>query len=157
MTKLKLNNRGFGEDAVHVWTDGSCVPNPGKGGWAAVIRWRDGRVEERTGGDAETTNNRMELTAAIRALEALPAGCQVVLHTDSEYLAKGITLWLPGWERRGWRTADGSPVRNADLWVSLIKATSTRQVEWRWVRGHADVEMNVRADRLANAARKAAI
>lgn len=140
--------------AIHVWTDGSCVPNPGKGGWAAVIRWPDGRMEEVTGSEAETTNNKMELTAAIRALEVLPDGCRVVLHTDSEYLSKGITQWLAGWERKGWRTADGKPVKNADLWVRLIKATSVRQVEWRWVRGHADTEMNVRADRLANAARQ---
>ena len=141
-------------DAIHVWTDGSCQPNPGKGGWAVIMQMPDGSERDLSGSEANTTNNRMELIAAIQALEALPEGCSVVIHTDSQYVSEGITKWLPSWQRSGWRKSDGKPVLNANLWARLIEAESRRRVEWRWVRGHADAEMNVRADALANAARE---
>jgi ribonuclease HI len=136
---------------VEIWTDGGCRPNPGPGGWGAVLRFGD-VVRELSGAAPATTNNRMELTAAIAALEALKRPCRVILHTDSEYVRNGITRWLTGWVRKSWKTAAGDPVKNMDLWARLLEAQKPHQVEWRWVRGHAGDAMNERADALANAA-----
>jgi ribonuclease HI len=141
-------------DLVEIWTDGGCKPNPGPGGWAAVLRCR-GVARELSGAEAETTNNRMELTAAAASLEALKRPCRVVLHTDSEYVRNGITRWHTGWVRRNWRNAAGDPVANMDLWQRLLAAEKPHQVDWRWVRGHSGDEMNERADRLATEARLA--
>ena len=133
---------------VEIWTDGACAGNPGPGGWGAVLRY--GRHEkELKGGEALTTNNRMELTAAIEALESLKRPCAISLHTDSQYLRSGITGWLAGWKRNGWRTIDRKPVKNEDLWRRLDAAAAQHAIEWRWVRGHAGHELNERADRLA--------
>ena len=145
----------MGSDAVvEVWTDGGARPNPGPGGWGAVLRY--GTVErELSGAEPATTNNRMELTAACAALETLKRRCRVVLHTDSEYVRNGITRWHTGWVRRNWRNAAGDPVANMDLWRRLLAAAAEHEVEWRWVRGHAGDAMNERADRLATAAREA--
>jgi ribonuclease HI len=137
---------------VEIWTDGGCKPNPGPGGWAAILRFR-GHERELTGGEAATTNNRMELTAAAAALEALTRPCAVTLHTDSEYVRNGITRWHTGWVRRNWRNAAGDPVANMDLWRRLLDATQRHSIDWRWVRGHAGDAMNERADRLATIAR----
>lgn len=133
---------------VEIFTDGACKGNPGRGGWGAVIR-SGSREKELSGGEALTTNNRMELLAAIRALQALKRPCRVVLHTDSVYLRDGITKWIFGWQRNGWRTADRKPVKNADLWQELAEAARRHQIEWRWVKGHAGHPENERADRLA--------
>lgn len=134
---------------VEIWTDGACKGNPGPGGWGALLR--QGRHEkELCGGEAATTNNRMELTAVIEALRALKWPCHVVVHTDSQYVQKGMSEWLPNWKRRGWRTADKKPVRNAELWQALDELVGVHQVEWRWVRGHAGDPGNERADALAN-------
>jgi ribonuclease HI len=140
-------------DTVEIWTDGGCKPNPGPGGWAAILRFRD-TVRELSGRDDATTNNRMELTAAAAALEALRRPCRVVVHTDSEYVRNGITRWHAGWVRRNWRNAAGDPVANMDLWRRLLDAAAAHEVDWRWVRGHAGDAMNERADRLATAARE---
>jgi ribonuclease HI len=140
-------------DYVEIWTDGGCKPNPGPGGWAAIMRFRD-TVREVSGREEATTNNRMELTAAAAALEALRRPCRVVVHTDSEYVRNGITRWHAGWVRRNWRNAAGDPVANMDLWRRLLAAAAVHQVEWRWVRGHAGDAMNERADKLATAARE---
>ena len=140
-------------DVVEIWTDGGCKPNPGPGGWAAILRFR-GVEKELSGAERMSTNNRMELTAAATALEALKRPCRVILHTDSEYLQKGITQWLAGWIRRNWKNTAGDPVANMELWQRLIAAAGRHQVEWRWVRGHAGDAMNERADRLATAARE---
>jgi ribonuclease HI len=140
-------------DLVEIWTDGGCKPNPGPGGWAAILRFR-GHERELSGNDRASTNNRMELTAAAVALETLKRQCQVVLHTDSEYLRNGITRWHQGWVRRNWRNASGDPVANMDLWRRVLDAAARHQVEWRWVRGHCGDVMNERADRLATAARE---
>ena len=140
------------EKAVEVWTDGGCKPNPGPGGWAAVLRFGT-HEKELSGGEAATTNNRMELTAAAAALEALTQPCRVVLHTDSEYLRNGVTRWHTGWVRRNWRNAAGDPVANMDLWRRVLDAAKPHEVDWRWVRGHAGDAMNERADKLATAAR----
>ena len=139
---------------VEIWTDGGCRPNPGPGGWAAILRF-SGTEREISGAESATTNNRMELTAAAAALEALKVPCAVILHTDSQYLQLGITTWLTGWVRRKWRTAEGKPVLNQDLWQRLLAAAEPHQIEWRWVRGHATDVMNARADVLATAAREA--
>ena len=133
---------------VEVHTDGACLGNPGPGGWAALLRYR-GREREISGGEAMTTNNRMELTAAIMALEALREPCEVVLHTDSQYVRQGITLWMPNWLRRNWRTAGGDAVKNRDLWERLHQAASRHQVDWRWVKGHSGDPDNERVDQLA--------
>ncbi len=133
---------------VEVHTDGACLGNPGPGGWAALLRYR-GRERELSGGEAMTTNNRMELTAAIMALEALREPCEVVLHTDSQYVRQGITLWMPNWLRRNWRTAGGDAVKNRDLWERLHQAASRHQVDWRWVKGHSGDPDNERVDQLA--------
>jgi len=136
---------------VEIWTDGGCKPNPGPGGWGAVLRF--GAVErELSGFEAATTNNRMELTAAAAALEALKRPCRVVLHTDSEYLRNGITRWHQGWVRKNWRNAAGDPVANMDLWQRVLAAAAPHTIEWKWVRGHAGDAMNERADQLATAA-----
>ncbi|HTQ32801.1 MAG TPA: ribonuclease HI [Stellaceae bacterium] len=136
---------------VDIFTDGACRGNPGPGGWAAILRY--GEVEkELSGGDTATTNNRMEMMAAIAGLEALKRPCRVRLHTDSQYVRDGITQWLPGWKARNWRTADKKPVKNIDLWQRLDAAAAVHQVEWLWVRGHAGHPENERADALARAA-----
>jgi ribonuclease HI len=140
-------------DLVEIWTDGGCKPNPGPGGWAAILRTR-GRERELSGAEVMSTNNRMELTAAAAALEALKWPCRVILHTDSEYLKNGITRWHAGWVRRNWRNAAGDPVANYDLWQRVLAAAAPHEIEWRWVRGHAGNTMNERADRLAEKARK---
>jgi ribonuclease HI len=133
---------------VEIWTDGGAKPNPGPGGWGAILRYGE-KVKELFGGEARTTNNRMELMAAISALEALKRPCRVVLHTDSQYLRNGVTIWLAGWKRNGWRTAEKTPVKNEDLWRRLDAAREIHEIDWRWVRGHAGNEMNERADVLA--------
>jgi ribonuclease HI len=141
-------------EVVEIWTDGGCKPNPGPGGWAAILRFR-GVERELSGAEAATTNNRMELIAASEALATLKRPCRVVLHTDSEYLKNGITRWHAGWVRRNWRNSAGDPVANMDLWRRLLDAAATHQIEWRWVRGHSGDPMNERADVLATAAREA--
>jgi ribonuclease HI len=138
---------------VEIWTDGGCKPNPGPGGWAAILQF-GGHVRELSGGEPETTNNRMELTAAAAALEALKRPCLVRLHTDSEYLKNGITRWHTGWVRKNWRNATGDPVKNVDLWRRILDAAKPHTIDWRWVRGHAGDAMNERADLLATAARE---
>jgi ribonuclease HI len=139
-------------EAVEIWTDGGCKPNPGPGGWAAILSFR-GTVRELSGAEAETTNNRMELTAAAAALEAIKRPCRIFLHTDSEYLRNGITKWHTGWVRKNWRTAGGDPVKNMDLWQRILDAARSHNIEWKWVRGHSGDAMNERADQLATEAR----
>ncbi len=138
---------------VEIWTDGGCKPNPGPGGWAAILRFG---AHERvlSGAEAATTNNRMELTAAAAALEALSRPCQVALYTDSEYLKNGITRWKEGWVRRNWRNAAGDPVANMDLWRRVLDAAARHEIAWHWVRGHAGHALNERADQVATAARE---
>jgi ribonuclease HI len=133
---------------VAIWTDGACSGNPGPGGWGAILRYAT-REKELSGGEALTTNNRMELTAAISALEALSRPCAVDLHTDSQYLRGGVTEWMNKWKRNGWRTADKKPVKNEDLWRRLDEAVQRHEIHWKWVRGHAGDPMNERADELA--------
>jgi ribonuclease HI len=133
---------------VTVFTDGACSGNPGPGGWGAILRFGDVEKELK-GGEAHTTNNRMELMAAISALEALKFPCVVDLHTDSKYLQDGISKWIHGWKRNGWRTADKKPVKNIDLWQRLDEALKHHKVHWHWVKGHAGHSMNERADQLA--------
>ncbi len=133
---------------VEIFTDGACKGNPGPGGWGAVIR-SGAHEKEINGGEPLTTNNRMELLAAIRALEALKRPCEVALHTDSIYVRDGITKWIHGWRRNGWKTADRKPVKNADLWQELLEASAPHTIDWRWVKGHAGHPENERADRLA--------
>jgi ribonuclease HI len=134
---------------VKIATDGACKGNPGPGGWGALIRMGP-HEKELSGGEAHTTNNRMELLAAIRGLEALTRPCHVTLVTDSAYVKNGITQWVRGWQRNGWRTADKKPVKNADLWQELIEASARHRIEWTWVKGHAGDPDNERADRLAS-------
>ena len=134
--------------AVQIHTDGACLGNPGPGGWGALLRCR-GRERELAGGDAATTNNRMELMAAIMALEALSEPCDVVLHTDSQYVRQGITEWMRNWVRRGWKTAAGDPVKNRDLWERLHAASQRHSIDWRWVKGHSGDPDNDRVDVLA--------
>ena len=143
------------DKVVNVWTDGGCKPNPGPGGWAAILTFRD-VVKELTGAEAETTNNRMEMTAAAEALESLKRPCHVVIHTDSQYLKNGVTRWVTGWVRKNWRGATGDPVANIDLWKRILAAQAIHRVDWEWVRGHDGNDMNERADRLATEARQAA-
>lgn len=133
---------------VAIWTDGACSGNPGPGGWGAILR-AGGRERELCGGEPATTNNRMELTAAIAALEALKRPCRVELRTDSQYLRGGVTAWLDNWKRNGWRAADKKPVKNDDLWRRLDAAAQRHEIDWRWVKGHAGDAMNERADALA--------
>ena len=136
---------------VIIHTDGACSGNPGPGGWGAILDWNEHRKEIK-GGDPHTTNNRMELTAAIEALEALKRPCVVELHTDSQYLRQGITSWIKGWKRNGWRTADRKPVKSIDLWQRLAAARGQHDVRWHWVRGHSGHDLNERADALAREA-----
>ena len=135
--------------SVEIWTDGACKGNPGPGGWGALLRYGQ-HEKELFGGERQTTNNRMELTAVIEALASLKRRCEVVLHTDSKYVQLGISEWIPNWIRRGWKTADKKPVKNADLWQRLHELAQRHVVEWRWVKGHAGVDGNERADELAN-------
>lgn len=138
------------EIRVEIFTDGACSGNPGAGGWGAVLRWRD-TERELKGGESETTNNRMELMAAIKALESLDRPVKVDLYTDSTYVQKGITEWIHSWKRRGWKTASRTPVKNEDLWRRLDNAIQHQDVSWHWVKGHAGHEGNERADALARA------
>ena len=133
---------------VEIFTDGACKGNPGPGGWGAILR-SNGKERELSGGEALTTNNRMELTAAIEALKALKKPCHVQLYTDSNYVRDGITRWIHGWRRNGWRTADRKPVKNAELWQALLEATDPHRIDWHWVKGHAGHPENERADALA--------
>ncbi|MFC3078898.1 ribonuclease HI [Phenylobacterium terrae] len=133
---------------VVIYTDGACSGNPGPGGWGAVMMWGD-TVKEIYGGEPVTTNNRMELMAAIQALETLKRPCKVELHTDSQYVKNGITQWMPAWKARGWKTAAKDPVKNEDLWKRLDAARLRHEVDWRWIKGHAGHEHNERADALA--------
>jgi ribonuclease HI len=135
---------------ITIYTDGACKGNPGPGGWGAWLRSSAGHEKELWGGEALTTNNRMELTAVIEALSALKRHSQVVIHTDSEYVRQGITNWIHNWKRRGWKTADHKPVKNIDLWQRLDALAATHKVQWRWVKGHAGDPGNERADELAN-------
>ena len=137
------------KDHVEMYTDGACKGNPGPGGWGALLRFK-GKEKELYGGEAETTNNRMELMAAIRGLESLTRPCKVHLTTDSQYVMKGITEWMANWKRRGWKTASKQPVKNVDLWQRLDKALAPHEVSWEWVRGHTGHPENERADELAN-------
>ena len=139
---------------VEVHTDGACLGNPGPGGWAALLRW-GGIERELAGGEADTTNNRMELMAAIAALEALREPCDVILTTDSQYVRQGILDWLANWIRRGWKTSGGDPVKNRDLWERLQAAAAPHKVEWRWVKGHSGHPENERVDVLARTAAEA--
>ncbi len=140
-----------GNDRVTIHTDGACSGNPGPGGWGVILQWGD-HTRELKGGEAHTTNNRMELMAAIVALETLKRPCDVDLHTDSEYLRQGITDWISSWKRNGWRTTARKPVKNSDLWQRLDAAVGRHTVRWHWVRGHAGHDLNERADELAREA-----
>ena len=133
---------------VEIWTDGACSGNPGPGGWGALLRFGD-KEKELSGGEAETTNNRMELTAAIEALNALKQACEVDLTTDSQYVKGGMTGWIFGWKKNGWKTANKKPVKNAELWQALDEAVSRHKVNWHWVKGHAGHPENEKADELA--------
>ena len=134
--------------AVEIHTDGACLGNPGPGGWGALLRYK-GRERELSGGEPDTTNNRMELMAAIQGLETLTEPCSIDLYTDSQYVRQGITEWMPGWIRRGWRTAGGDPVKNRDLWERLAAATLRHRIAWHWVKGHNGDPDNERVDVLA--------
>lgn len=136
-------------DIVKIYTDGACKGNPGIGGWGALLEM-NGTEKELFGGEAHTTNNRMELLAVIRALEALKRRCIVQLHTDSKYVQQGISTWIHGWKRNGWRTADKKPVKNDDLWRELDELSKLHDIEWLWVKGHAGHNGNEKADALAN-------
>lgn len=136
-------------DKVEIFTDGACKGNPGPGGWGALLI-AGGHSKELFGGELNTTNNRMELKAVIEALSALKRPCEIVLHTDSQYVQKGISEWIHGWKARGWKTAAKAPVKNVDLWQALDAAQARHQIQWRWVKGHAGHDGNERADALAN-------
>ena len=137
------------DNTIHIYSDGACKGNPGAGGWGALLVAGTHR-KEIFGGEPDTTNNRMEMTAVIRALELLKRPSSVAVHTDSQYVQKGISEWLPGWKRRNWRTAEGKPVKNQDLWQRLDQLAQLHRIEWNWVRGHAGHPENERADALAN-------
>ena len=141
---------------VEIFTDGACSGNPGPGGWGAIMRTK-GIEKELSGGEKDTTNNRMEMMAVIAALEALQRGCRVKITTDSQYVMKGMLEWLPGWKKRNWQTAAKKPVKNIDLWQRVERAAATHQLEWEWVRGHQGHVENERADQLAVAARDIAV
>ena len=144
-------NQNVAKSAVEIFTDGACSGNPGPGGWAAILR-SGTHEKEISGGELATTNNRMEMMAAIRALESLKRPSNVTLHTDSRYLLDGVTTWLSRWKANGWKTADKRPVKNADLWQALETAASAHKINWRWVEGHSGHPGNERADALARAA-----
>ena len=153
MTGAASNIAGSGPAAiktVEVHTDGACLGNPGPGGWAALLRYR-AKERELTGGEVLTTNNRMELMAAIVALETLSEACVITLHTDSQYVRQGITEWMPNWVRRNWKTAGGDPVKNRELWERLHAACARHRIDWRWVKGHSGDPDNDRVDQLARA------
>ena len=133
---------------IQIHTDGACSGNPGPGGWGALLRYK-AHERELSGGEPDTTNNRMELMAAIMALEALSEPCEVILHTDSQYVRQGITEWMPGWVRRGWKTAGGDAVKNRDLWERLHAASLRHSIDWKWVKGHSGQPENERVDVLA--------
>ncbi|NTV95934.1 MAG: ribonuclease HI [Thiobacillus sp.] len=135
---------------VDIYSDGACKGNPGVGGWGALLRFGD-REKELCGGEAVTTNNRMELTAVIEALKSLKRACRIRVHTDSQYVQKGILEWLQNWKRKGWKTSTGQAVKNQDLWQALDRLAAEHEIEWHWVRGHAGHPENERADALANA------
>jgi ribonuclease HI len=137
------------ENVVTIYADGACKGNPGAGGWGALLSWGDTK-KEIFGGEANTTNNRMELRAVIESLKLLKRDCRVIVYTDSSYVQKGISEWIHGWKRNGWRTADKKPVKNDDLWRELDQLAKQHQVDWRWVKGHAGHPGNERADALAN-------
>jgi ribonuclease HI len=138
-------------NAVEIFTDGACSPNPGPGGWGAILRY--GEIEKELSGYVpSTTNNRMELTAVVEALHALKRPCRVTIHTDSLYLKDGITSWIKKWKRNGWKTSTGEQVKNRDLWIALDKASQLHEIQWNWVRGHAGHPENVRCDELARSA-----
>lgn len=137
------------ENIVVIYTDGACSGNPGPGGWGALLKYQ-GKTKELCGGEAETTNNRMELTAAIMAINSLKRRSTVELHTDSTYVKDGITKWMIGWKKNGWKTAARKPVKNKDLWLALDDAISNHQISWKWVKGHAGDPGNEKADQLAN-------
>ncbi len=139
---------------VTIFTDGGCKGNPGPGGWGAILQFGE-KTKELSGGEKDTTNNRMELTAAIMALEALTRPCEVDLNTDSQYVRNGIMTWIKGWKARGWKTADKKDVKNVDLWLRLEAAVKRHNVTWHWVKGHAGNELNERADVLATEGMKA--
>ncbi len=139
---------GIDERTVEVFTDGACSGNPGPGGWGVLLRWR-GEERELWGGESDTTNNRMELMAAIMALESLRRSVPVILYTDSTYVRDGITKWIIAWKQKGWRTASKKPVKNVDLWQRLDAALAEHEIDWRWVKGHAGHPENERADELA--------
>ena len=148
------DGNGESSDLIEAFTDGACSGNPGPGGWGAILRWR-GHEKELSGGERETTNNRMELMAAIRVLETIKGeNRQVKIVTDSNYLRQGITQWIHAWRRKGWKTADNKPVKNKDLWQRLEAALKTHTVEWAWTKGHAGHPENERADALAREALK---
>lgn len=135
--------------SVTIYTDGSCQPNPGRGGWGCVLYFEDGRKQELSGGEADTTNNRMELSAALCALQSLGEPHEIELYTDSQYFREGITNWLPVWQRRGWRTVGRRPVKNQDLWMALAEEVKRHKMRWHWVKGHAGLPGNERANDLA--------
>jgi len=139
------------DNHVEIYTDGACSGNPGPGGWGAILRFK-GVEKELSGGAAETTNNRMEMMAAISALEALKRPCIINIYTDSSYVRDGITKWIFGWQKRGWKTADKKPVKNVELWQRMLEALKPHQVEWHWVKGHAGHPENERCDELARQA-----
>ena len=139
------------DNHVEIYTDGACSGNPGPGGWGAILRFK-GVEKELSGGDPETTNNRMEMMAAISALEALKLPCIINVYTDSSYVRDGITKWIFGWQKRGWKTADKKPVKNVELWQRMLEALKPHQVEWHWVKGHAGHPENERCDELARLA-----
>jgi ribonuclease HI len=139
------------KNKVEIYSDGACSGNPGPGGWGSVLLY-NGHRRELSGGEAQTTNNRMELMAVIQALETLKRPCEVIVHTDSTYVMKGMTEWLAQWKKRDWRTADRKPVKNVELWQRLEQAIHSHKVHWRWVRGHSGVAENERADELARMA-----
>jgi ribonuclease HI len=141
-------------DEVKIFTDGACSGNPGPGGWGAILQAK-GKEKELSGSEKDTTNNRMEMMAVIAALEAITRPCHVLVTTDSQYVMKGMLEWLPGWKKRGWKTAGKQPVKNVDLWQRLEQAASPHKLEWEWVRGHQGHPENERADQLAVAAREA--
>ena len=144
------------QKTIEIYTDGSCLGNPGPGGWAVVLRYH-GHEKTLVGADPQTTNNQMELMATIQALEALKFPCHVVLHTDSQYVRRGVMEWLPNWRRRSWKTASGTPVKNRALWERLDAATQAHQIEWRWVKGHSGDAGNERVDQLARAQATSAV